>query len=126
MKRWKIVFAVAAVFNMLVGLPLVLAPGAFYGALGQAAPDDILSVQTAGLLIAVFGVGYAMVARDPPAHRAIVWLGVIGKTPLPILTWLQIQAGKASMDTLFVALGDWVFVGLFLAFLLTTRRSGAS
>ena len=33
---------------------------------------------------------------------------------------------KLRHDTLFVALGDWVFVGLFLAFLLTTRRRGES
>lgn len=125
MRVWRIIFALAAAFNFLVGLPLLLAPVAFYTALQQPAPTDLLSVQTAALLISVFGVGYAMVARDPPANRPIVWLGLLGKAPLPVMVWLQMQAGKATMSAFQLTLGDAVFATLFLVFLLTTRKPAA-
>jgi len=125
MRVWKLVFALAALFNFAVGLPLLLAPVAFYTLLGQPVPTDLLSVQTSALLISVFGVGYAMVARDPVANRPIVWLGLLGKAPLPVMVWLQVQAGKASMDAFTLTLGDLVFAVLFLAFLLRTRRAAA-
>ena len=123
MRIWKIVFALAAAFNFLVGLPLLLAPAAFYTALKQPVPADLLSVQTAALLISVFGVGYAMVARDPVANRPIVWLGLLGKAPLPVMVWLQVQAGKATMSAFTLTLGDAVFAALFVIFLLTTRKT---
>lgn len=122
MRLWKAVFAIAALFNLTVGLPLLLAPAAFYASLGQPPPPDILSSQTAGLLIAVFGIGYAMVARDPVANRPILWLGVIGKTPLPLIVWLNVQAGRAPMSSFWLTLGDLLFAGLFLTYLLRTRR----
>jgi hypothetical protein len=125
MRAWKAVFTLAAVFNFAVGLPLLLAPVAFYSALKQPVPTDLLSVQTAALLISVFGVGYAMVARDPVANRPIVWLGLLGKAPLPLMVWLQVQAGKASMSAFQLTLGDLVFSILFLVFLLRTKKAGA-
>lgn len=125
MRVWKAVFALAALFNFAVGLPLLLAPVAFYTALKQPVPTDLLSVQTAALLISVFGVGYAMVARDPVANRPIVWLGLLGKAPLPMMVWLQVRAGKASMSAFQLTLGDLVFSILFLVFLLRTKKAGA-
>ena len=122
MRLWKVVFALAAAFNFLVGLPLLLAPAAFYAAMKQPVPTDLMSVQTSALLISVFGVGYVMVARDPPRNRAIVWLGLLGKAPLPLMVWLQVQAGKTSMSTFQLTLGDLVFAILFLIFLLRTPR----
>lgn len=122
MRFWKVVFALAAAFNFLVGLPLLLAPVAFYTALNQPVPTDLLSVQTSALLISVFGVGYAMVARDPPRNRAIVWLGLLGKAPLPLMVWLQVQAGKAAMSAFQLTLGDLLFAVLFVVFLVRTPK----
>lgn len=121
MRAWKAVFAVAAVFNWLVGLPLLIAPAAFYAMLGQSTPD-LFNAQMAGALIVVFGVGYAMVARDPVANRGIVWLGVIGKGPLPLLYWLNVQAGRAPMSGFPLTLVDLAFAALFLTYLLRTRK----
>lgn len=121
MRFWKAVFAIAALFNWAVGLPLLIAPVAFYAALGQTAPD-ILNAQMAGALITVFGVGYAMAARDPVANRGIIWLGVIGKGPLPLLYWLNVQAGRAPISGFPLTLVDLAFAGLFLTYLLRTRK----
>ena len=121
MRIWKAVFALAALFNWAVGLPLLIAPAAFYAMLGQRTPD-LFNAQMAGALIVVFGVGYAMVARDPAANRGIVWLGVIGKGPLPLLYWLNAQAGRAPMSGFPLTLVDLAFAALFLTYLLRTPK----
>lgn len=126
MRAWKIVFAVAALFNFLVGLPVLFAPAAFYAAIGQPVPGDLLSVQTVGLLISVFGVGYAMAARDPVQARLILWLGVLGKAPLPLLVGLSVLAGRTGPGAFGLTLVDLVFAALFLTYLLRHRRAAAA
>ena len=126
MRFWKIVFALAASFNFLVGLPMLLAPAAMLAGLGQPVPSDLLMTRLASALIAVFGVGYAMIARDPVANRPILWLGVLGKAPIPLLVWLSGGAAALTSSSFKLSLVDLVFAGLFLAFLLTHPRRAAA
>ena len=42
MRIWRMVFALAAAFNFLVGLPLLLAPVTFYAVMKQPLPGDLL------------------------------------------------------------------------------------
>ena len=126
MRFWKIVLALAASFNFLVGLPMLLAPAAMLAGLGQPVPSDLLMTRLASALIAVFGVGYAMIARDPVANRPILWLGVLGKAPIPLLVWLSGGAAALTSSSFKLSLVDLVFAGLFLAFLLTHPRRAAA
>lgn len=122
MRFWTVIFVVAAVFNFAVGLPMLLAPEAMLASLGQPVPDDLLMTRLASLLIVVLGVGYAMVARDPAANRPILWLGVIGKAPIPLLVWQSGGAAGLSSSAFILSLGDLAFAALFLLYLLTHRR----
>ena len=126
MGTWRAMFAVAAVFNFAVGLPFLLQPEIIFSAVGQPVPTDVMFVRLAGALIATFGLGYAMVSYDPYANRPIVWLGVIGKFPMPVILWFYLQAGLIPVSSFAVTLGDAVFVVLFGLFLLTTTREKAA
>ncbi len=119
---WKLIFWVAAIFNFAVGLPMLLAPEVLLPAIGQALPDDLLMIRLAALLIVVLGIGYGMVARDPAANRPILWLGVLGKAPIPLLVWISGGAAALSSSAFVLSLGDLAFAALFLLFLLTHRR----
>ncbi len=123
MRIWTVTFVVAALFNFAVGLPMLLAPEAMLASLGQPVPDDLLMTRLASLLIVVLGIGYAMVARDPVANRPILWLGVIGKAPIPLLVWLSGGAAALSSSAFILSLGDLAFATLFLLYLLTHRRA---
>ena len=123
MRIWTVIFVVAALFNFAVGLPMLLAPEAMLASLGQPVPDDLLMTRLASLLIVVLGIGYAMVARDPVANRPILWLGVIGKAPIPLLVWLSGGAAALSSSAFILSLGDLAFATLFLLYLLTHRRA---
>ncbi len=122
MRVWTVIFVVAALFNFAVGVPMLLAPDAMLASLGQPVPDDLLMTRLASLLIVVLGIGYAMVARDPVANRPILWLGVIGKAPIPLLVWLSGGAAALSSSAFILSLGDLAFATLFLLYLLTHRR----
>ncbi len=121
MGGWKLLFWIAAAFNVVAGLPMLLAPADTLAKLVQPVPESLLTAQLAAWLIVVFGLGYAMVARDPQRHRGIVWMGVVGKAPIALLVWLNGGAAALATPTFLLALGDLVFVALFLAFLLRTR-----
>jgi hypothetical protein len=123
MRIWTVIFVVAALFNFAVGLPMLLAPEAMLASLGQPVPDDLLMTRLASLLIVVLGIGYAMVARDPVANRPVLWLGVIGKAPIPLLVWLSGGAAALSSSAFILSLGDLAFATLFLLYLLTHRRA---
>lgn len=123
MRIWTVIFVVAALFNFAVGLPMLLAPEAMLASLGQPVPDDLLMTRLASLLIVVLGIGYAMVARDAVANRPILWLGVIGKAPIPLLVWLSGGAAALSSSAFLLSLGDLAFATLFLLYLLTHRRA---
>ncbi len=122
MRIWTVLFALAAAFNFAVGLPMLLAPEAMLASLGQPVPDDLLMTRLASLLIVVLAIGYAMAARDPVANRPILWLGVIGKAPIPLLVWLSGGAAVLSSPAFILSLGDLAFAALFLLYLLTHRR----
>lgn len=122
MRFWTVLFVLAALFNVAVGAPMLVAPEAMLAGLGQAVPADLLMTRLASLLIVVLGVGYAMVARDPAANRPILWLGVIGKAPIPLLVWLNGGAAALQSSAFALSLGDLAFATLFLVYLLTHRR----
>lgn len=120
MTFWRIVFAAAAFFNLAVGLPLLLAPKLVAASLVNTPPPDFMLAQICGVLISVFGVGYAMVARDPAGGRPIAWLGVIGKLPIPVILWFYVKADLVPVRTLLLSLGDLGFAVLFVIFLWRT------
>ena len=121
MMFWRAVFALAAVFNLAVGVSLAAAPDMAYAQSAQGPAADYFYARTAGLLIAVFGIGYAMVAIAPARNRSIVWLGLIGKACMPVLAWSYVQAGLVAITAFYLSLGDLAFVILFALFLWRTK-----
>lgn len=114
---WRVLFALAALYNLAVGGTMLAAPGALAPQLGVEGSGAPFALMMSGLLIAMFGIGYALVARDPPGNRGIVWIGMIGKIGAAVLGTLQYQAGIVPFSTFMLGMGDLVFVALFALFL---------
>lgn len=119
MRGWSIFFWVAAAFNVLIGAVLMLAPER-YAPGAEAAL--LLPVRCMGLFIAVFGVGYAMVANAPAQHAGIVKLGVIGKLSFVTLMLVAFSSGIVRMDQLATSLLDLPWAAAFIVFLTRTAR----
>lgn len=75
----KFVLRFVAVFNVLAGLHMIIGYHETYKMIGMNKPDIHFPIQLVGILVALFGVGYYMVARHPLENRNILLLGFWSK-----------------------------------------------
>jgi hypothetical protein len=119
-------FTVAAVYNLVAAVGPLLATDMFYGlffAKTPAAHSPIAALHTQAfwVTVALFGLGYLMVARDPVRNRAILWLAAPGKIYVAALFGWHYWAGNVTAMAALGGFGDLVFALLFLRYLLLTR-----
>lgn len=83
-KRWLLA---AAVYNILWGGAMILAPISTLKAIGVTPGNTELWPQLwacIGMIVGVYGIGYAIAAFNPVRHWPIVLVGLIGKVLGPI------------------------------------------
>lgn len=80
----KTVLLAAAVYNVVWGGVVVLFPFALFRVLGMELPNYPEIWQCVGMIVGVYGVGYAVAALDPVRHWPIVLVGLLGKVFGPI------------------------------------------
>jgi hypothetical protein len=124
MNLWRVLFAFAAIWNLAVGGAMLAAPARAAEGLGISGAAGPFAIAMCGMLIAVFGVGYAMVAAQPAQNRGIVWIGLIGKIGAATLGALQYVAGIIPVSTFALGMGDLAFAAAFAAFLWLGPRPG--
>lgn len=109
---WMIgVLHFAALFNVAVGLPMILAPKAIYPLMGLATPTLHLPLQLLGTLVVLFGGGYRIVALRPFENRGLLALGWWGKAAVVVLGLYYILPGKLSpVLPGLVFLADFLFL----------------
>ena len=80
LKPWmRFVLRFAGCFNLVAGAGMVCLYHEGYRLLGVPKPVLILPVQVMGILVALFGVGYHLVASRPIENRNILVLGFWSK-----------------------------------------------
>ena len=75
---------VAGAYNVLWGAFTVLFPSALFTWLKMEQPNYPQFWQCIGMIVGVYGVGYAIAAFDPARHWPIVLVGLLGKVCGPI------------------------------------------
>lgn len=85
MPRWvsPLLYA-AAIYNVAWGIFIVLFPLTPFRLVGMANPNYPAIVQCLGMIVGVYGVGYAIAARDPVTQWPLVLVGLLGKVLGPI------------------------------------------
>ena len=124
MNLWRALFGLAALVNLTVGGAMIIGAREVAAQLGVLGPGAPYAITMAGMMIAVFGVGYAIVSGNPAGNRGIVWIGVIGKIGACVLAAMQYAQGLIPQSTFTLGLGDAVFAALFLLFLWRGPRPG--
>lgn len=74
----------AAVYNVVWGAIAVLFPSQMFQWAGMQPPNYPELWQCIGMIIGVYGVGYAIAATNPVQHWPIVLVGLLGKILGPI------------------------------------------
>ena len=83
--RWmRNVLLAAGVYNVLWGAFAVLFPSAIFDWLGMPQPNYPQFWQCIGMIVGVYGLGYAIAAFDPARHWPIVLVGFLGKVFGPL------------------------------------------
>lgn len=117
--RWMTwVLLAAAFYNLLWGAWVVLFPNAYFNWAGMPRPMYPEIWQCVGMIVGVYGVGYAIAAVDPMRHWPIVLVGLMGKVFGPLGFAKALYDGtftpKAGLIILSNDLIWWIPFGLIL------------
>lgn len=95
----------AGCYNLLVGLNLVVFYHEMFKFFGLPKPSLIMYVQLVGVLVALFGVGYLMAAKNPLLNRNLLVLGFLSKLFGSLLGTGYVVLGK--MPLMFMGVLIW-------------------
>jgi peroxiredoxin len=113
----------AAVYNLAWGAFVVLFPGTMFVWAGLETPNYPSIVQCLGMVIGVYGIGYAIAARDPATHWPIVFVGLLGKLFGPIgFVWATLRGEFPPIAWLTILTNDLVWWLPFTAILVYAVR----
>lgn len=119
-KHARILFTIAALFNLAVAVSLLLT-WPLTQELLQLTPaegSNALLKNVAGVIVLAFGYAYWLISRDPVAYRPYISLGAIAKTLVFIVALPVLIAGGEGALLAAAAVGDLLFAVLFFHFLL--------
>lgn len=118
----RVLFGIAAAWNGAAALgAIALADGGLRARLRLDPAADPLAWHLTALCIALFGLGYLWVARDPRQGREIVALGALGKPLVFAIALGHVLAGSAPGAAAAAAFPDLVLGLLFWRFLRRGR-----
>jgi small multidrug resistance pump len=121
----KVVLGAAAVYNVAFGAWVVLFPLSAFALAGLPEPTYPEIWQCVGMIVGVYGIGYAIAARDPIRHWPIVLVGLLGKILGPIGFLGAIVSDRVPLEAgLIILTNDLIWwPGFALALWLAwTRR----
>lgn len=113
-----LVLRIAGYWNLMAGLSMMLFYHEGFEALGATKPSPALSIQVLGVLVALFGWGYHLVAADPVRNRNLLMLGFWSKAAATLFSAAYIALGRLPWwFTLVVFLADTVYLPPFFVIL---------
>jgi uncharacterized protein YqjF (DUF2071 family) len=116
MRTYRYLFAVAAAYNVLFGLWAGLFPRSFFTLFNLDAPRYPSIWACLGMVVGVYALAYAHVARHPERGTLLVAIGLLGKVLGP-LGWLAaVASGELPPRTFPLILANdllWWFPFLF-------------
>jgi hypothetical protein len=116
----------AAVYNVGWGLFAVLFPSRPFAWMGVEPPNYPALVQCIGMIVGVYGVGYAIAAFDPIRHWPIVLVGLFGKLFGPIgFAWAASRGELPWAAGLTIVTNDLIWWLPFVMVLVAVWRANA-
>ena len=80
----SITLLLAALYNLIWGAWVVLFPNAYFDWTGMERLNHPEIWQCVGMIVGVYGVGYAIAATDPMRHWPVILVGLLGKVLGPL------------------------------------------
>jgi len=115
---YKIAFAAAAAYNIAFGLWASLFPNAFFAVFDLAPPRYPAIWACLGMVIGLYGVGYAYAAWRIDRAFPFIAIGLAGKILGPIGLIISVRSGELPFRTFPLIVFDdllwWLPFGMFL------------
>jgi len=123
----SLALAIGAVFSVVIGLPILLAPAQMLSALGIAAPPDIALVQARDTGTVLIGLGVInWLARDAVGAplRGLLWGNLFIRVAAMLVNYWELTIGlmPSGAASLFPALTA-INVALIVMFGLAPRQA---
>jgi peroxiredoxin len=108
----------AGIYNILWGAWAVLFPNAQFEWLGMPRPNYPQFWQCIGMIVGVYGLGYAIAGTDPVRHWPVVFVGFLGKIFGPLgmaqALWTGALPMGFALNCVFNDLVWWIPFALIL------------
>ena len=125
-RLYRIVFGLAALYNLAFGLWAALFPAHFFVLCGVAPPSSPALWQCIGMMVGVYAPAYLYAALRPWAARPLIAVALLGKLLGPVGWLLAVRAGHLPVATFpLVAMNDIAWWAPFVLFLVDPTRLGA-
>jgi hypothetical protein len=125
--RPSLALSIGAAFNIVVGLPLVLAPNLVLSTLGIAAPPDIALVQARDTGTVIFGVGIIdWLARNAVGAplRGLLWGNLFIRVAAMVVNYWEFAVGLMPSGAAgFFPVLTAINIALIIMFGLALRRA---
>ncbi len=110
----RLLFVSGAIFNLLAGLPFLIAPEFMAALMGlELNATAAMFLQLTFALVVVFGWVYWMIARDPVRNRPYILLGIILKLLVVAIFFGHWLSGNIPWQLPALASGDIFYALLF-------------
>jgi hypothetical protein len=96
----------AAIYNVIFGAYAVIWPAHYFAWAGLPAPQPVELWQCIGMIVGVYGLGYAIAARDPNRHWPIVLVGLLGKVFGPLGFLMALWKGTLPWSFAWILLSN--------------------
>lgn len=119
-RRW---FYAAAIYNVIWGGIVTVFPSWPFRLTGQPEPNYPMLFQGVGMMVAVYGLAYYYLGRDPERYANLVWVGILGKVFGPIGFAWALLTGRMALALFWPFMfNDIIWLPAFISFALRYAR----
>jgi hypothetical protein len=126
--RPSLALSIGAAFNILFGLPLLLAPAQILSAFGLATPSEALvPARDSGVLL--IGVGIIdWLARDAVGAplRGLLWGNIFIRVAGMVVNLWEVSAGIIGASGATIAAAGGINIAIIIVFALALRNAGSA
>lgn len=111
----KPLFVIAAIYDVVLGVGFAVGFKSILPRFGVDLPNHDAYLQLPAALIAIFGVGFWYVSRDPARNRDLIRIGALLKLAFSGIVLGHYAMGNMPPMWVPFAVADLVFLAAFLA-----------